>query len=84
VPTGDGCRLAGEPHYFEFPERAIRPKLLRNNICGCGLVLDPVDKLWIFFTLNSKLLGKLVLQVLILRIKKGIMYISNNFTINCM
>jgi hypothetical protein len=61
VPTGyfHGCRLARETHHFELPEGAIRPRWKRNgmNVSGCGLVLDPEEKLWIFFTLNGNLLG---------------------------
>jgi hypothetical protein len=35
-----------------------------GNVYGCGLVLDPKDKLWIFFTLNGQLLGELMLAIL--------------------
>jgi hypothetical protein len=58
------CWLAGELHEFELPEGAIRPNYehVRINVHGCGLVLDPVDKLCIFFTLNGKLKGELVLE----------------------
>jgi hypothetical protein len=65
--------LAGERHLFELPEGAIRPKWKEYwNVLGCGLVLDPEDKLAIFFTLNGKLFGELVLEVL--RINKIISY----------
>jgi hypothetical protein len=48
-----------------LPEGAIRPEEKEyGNVYGCGLVLDTQDKLWIFFTLNGKLLGELVLQIL--------------------
>jgi hypothetical protein len=54
--------LAGVQHRFEFPEEAIRPREKEyGNVYGCGLVLDPEDKLSIFFTLNGYLLGELVL-----------------------
>jgi hypothetical protein len=57
-----GCWLAGEPHVFELPEGAIQPEMKENgNVYGCGLVLDPDNNLAIFFTLNGKLLGKLIL-----------------------
>jgi hypothetical protein len=62
----DTCWLAGELHNFELPEGADRPRRERNSIIvhGCGLVLDPEDNLWIFFTLNGQLLGELVLDIL--------------------
>jgi hypothetical protein len=60
------CCLARERHYFELPEGDVQPRWKRNglDVFGCGLVLDLEDKLWIFFTLNGKLLGELVLEVL--------------------
>jgi hypothetical protein len=56
----DECWLAGELHHFVLPEGAIQPrrKLPGINVFGCGLVLDPEDKLCIFFTLNGQLLGE--------------------------
>jgi hypothetical protein len=68
------CWLAGETHQFELPEVAIQPRreYIRFNVHGCGLVLHPEDKLWIFFTLNGKLRGELVPDVL--RINKQITY----------
>jgi hypothetical protein len=55
------CFLAGEYHRFELPEGAIRPKINQfGNVFGCGLVLDPDNKLAIFFTLNGQLLGKIL------------------------
>jgi hypothetical protein len=63
-----GCRLAGERHRFELPVGAIRPKIKHyGNVYGCGLVLDPEDKLWIFFTFNGQLFCEFLL---VLRIKK--------------
>jgi hypothetical protein len=57
----DRCWLAGEHHRLQLPEGVVRPKWKCNgNVFGCGLVLDPKDKLAIFFTLNGKLLGELV------------------------
>jgi hypothetical protein len=59
-----GCLLAGEYHRFELPEGANRPEMKDNgNVFGCGLVLDPDNKLTIFFTLNGQLVGKLFLQI---------------------
>jgi hypothetical protein len=49
-----------------LPEGAIRPRrvLARGsiNVFGCGLVLDPENKLAIFFTLNGQLLGEFCLD----------------------
>jgi hypothetical protein len=76
------CWLAGERHPFELPEGAIEPRWKRNgiNVLGCGLVLDPEDKLWIFFTMNGKLRGELVLEVL--RIRKKILCIFPVINLN--
>jgi hypothetical protein len=58
------CWLAGERHRFELPEGAFGTIKERcTNVFGCGLVLDPEDKLWIFFTFNGKHMGELVLEV---------------------
>jgi hypothetical protein len=72
----NGCWLAGATHNFGLPEGAIRPRLKSSidaNVFGCGLVLDCDDKLWIFFTLNGKLLGELALRAL--RISKHKSYV---------
>jgi hypothetical protein len=61
------CWLAGEYHPFELPEGAIRPEMKQNgDVWGCGLVLDPDNNLAIFFTLNGKLMGELMLEVLMI------------------
>jgi hypothetical protein len=52
---------------------AIRPRRDNTNVFGCGLVLDPEDKLCIFFTLNGQLLGEFVLKIF--RINKKELYI---------
>jgi hypothetical protein len=53
------CYLSGQQHPLELPEGAIRPHNKKyGNVYGCGLVLDPENKLSIFFTLNGKLLGQ--------------------------
>jgi hypothetical protein len=59
------CWVAGETHLFELPEGAIEPtwKTGNKNVYGCGLVVDPEDKLAIFFTLNGKLMGELMVDV---------------------
>jgi hypothetical protein len=58
----NGYWFAGERHRFELPEGAVRPSWKYINVFGCGLVLDPNNKLAIFFTLNGQLLGELVLE----------------------
>jgi hypothetical protein len=53
-----GCWLAGEYRYFELPDGATRPERKHfGNVVGCGLVLEPDNKLAIFFSLNGQLLG---------------------------
>jgi hypothetical protein len=70
----DGCRLDGEYHRFELPEGATRPEEKDyGNVYGCGLVLDPDNKLAIFFTLNGNLFGELVLEFL------GYLYLPYSF-----
>jgi hypothetical protein len=51
--------LAGEHHLYQLPDEAIRPNLWYDctNVYGCGLVMDPNDKLAIFFTVNGTLWG---------------------------
>jgi hypothetical protein len=57
-------------HLFELPEGTVEPEMKEyGNVFGCGLVLDPDNKLTIFYTLNGKLLGELMLEIL--RIKKS-------------
>jgi hypothetical protein len=76
------CRLAGECYYFELPEGAIQPRLKCGmNVYGCGLVLDPEDQLSIFFTLNGKLKGELVLEVLRISKKSHAYFQLINFNI---
>jgi hypothetical protein len=64
----DYCYLAGESHKIEWPngnndadEYSIRGK--RKTI-GCGILLNPVNKLSIFFTFNGVLLGKIAVPVI--------------------
>jgi hypothetical protein len=63
-PDDYGCWLAGETHQFELPEGSVQPLWDCDSVFvyGCGLVLDPEGKLAIFFTVNGKLLGELVLE----------------------
>jgi hypothetical protein len=62
ISTGwHSCRLNGRYIHFEYPDPAIRPEKKNYlDVFGSGLVLDPKDKLSIFFTLNGKLMGELV------------------------
>jgi hypothetical protein len=56
-----GSFLDGEFHRFELPEGTVEQEMKENeNVFGCGLVLEPDNKLAIFFTLNGQLLGKLM------------------------
>jgi hypothetical protein len=78
------CWLAGESHNFEFPEGAIQPRWKSNgsNVMGCGIVLNPEDKLWIFFTFNGQLLGELALGVSRININRMHIFNLINFNIN--
>jgi hypothetical protein len=80
------CWLAGEPHQFELPEGVVQPKWKSNgsNVFGCGLLLDPEDKVAIFFTLNGQLMGESVLDVLKINKNKSHVYFlySVNFNIS--
>jgi hypothetical protein len=52
--------LAGKCQRFELPEGVLQPRWEYNsiNVFGCGLVMDPENKLCIFFTLDGHLLGE--------------------------
>jgi hypothetical protein len=55
--------LGQERHHFGWRQRLIggveEPKWKHDgDVVGCGLVLDPQNKLAIFFTLNGTLMGK--------------------------
>jgi hypothetical protein len=51
-------RSAGQRHVFEFPEGVIRPEVKQTgNVYGCGILINPGDKLTIFFTQNGILSG---------------------------
>jgi hypothetical protein len=62
IPHGYGfCWLSQEAHDFEWPNIAIKPKWnFRGDVIGCGLVLNPQNKLSIFFTGNGSLMGQSV------------------------
>jgi hypothetical protein len=64
-----------------LPEGAVEPEINENgNVIGCGLVLEPDNKLAIFFTLNGQIWGELVLEIL--RIKKRISCTGGLFLTN--
>jgi hypothetical protein len=54
------CKLSDEFHNFEWPNGAIKPAELKGmgDVVGCGLLLESMQKLSIFFTLNGFLLGQ--------------------------
>jgi hypothetical protein len=58
--------LARELHQFELPEGGIIPQKKNDatDVFGSGLILDPENKLSIFFTVNGQPMGELVLEVL--------------------
>jgi hypothetical protein len=48
---------------MEWPvEARLEPSNIQENICGCGILIDPDKKVNIFFTLNG-ILGELFLDV---------------------
>jgi hypothetical protein len=56
------CWIADEVHAFELANNENRPAYNGlGDILGCGLLMNPENKLAIFFTLNGTLLGKLCL-----------------------
>jgi hypothetical protein len=64
IPTGKiyQFRLAGQHHHFEFPEEVIGPERKETgNVYGCGILLNPDEKLTIFFTLNGILIGSVLI-----------------------
>jgi hypothetical protein len=68
----DYCFLSGNPHQFEWPAGAIRPKLYGcGDVFGCGLVLSADNKVAIFFTINGILMGQLFQIKRELRTMKG-------------
>jgi hypothetical protein len=54
--------LSEQRHLFQFPEGVIQPELKETgNVVGCGILMNPEDKLTIFFTLNGILLGPVLI-----------------------
>jgi hypothetical protein len=51
----------GGVYYYELPNGVnVVPKWNgRGDVLGCGLLLNPENKVAIFFTMNGMLLGKL-------------------------
>jgi hypothetical protein len=60
IPYGyDFCWLSQQTHHFDWPNSAIKPKWNgRDGVIGCGLVLNPANKLSIFYTVNGILMGQ--------------------------
>jgi hypothetical protein len=57
----DYCWLSSNKHPFEWPNGSINPEWKWNgpgDVNGCGLLLNPENKLSIFFTRNGVLLGQ--------------------------
>jgi hypothetical protein len=53
------CWLSGKEHHFEWPNGAIKPEWNgKGDVYGCGLLLNPENKLSIFFTVNGLLMGQ--------------------------
>jgi hypothetical protein len=50
-------------HSGEVPVEARTESNAQGNVLGCGLLMDPDNKLATFFTLNGVLLGKFFLEV---------------------
>jgi hypothetical protein len=53
------CLIDKDRHNFEWSEKVKPDWELKGqgNVCGCGLLVAPNDKLAIFFTFNGKLIG---------------------------
>jgi hypothetical protein len=57
----DHCWLSEKKHYFEWPNGVIKPEWTgKGDVLGCGLLLNPENKLSIFFTGNGILMGQSV------------------------
>jgi hypothetical protein len=54
--------LAGHRHEFQFPEGVIQPEVKdTGKVVGCGILMNPDDKLTIFFTVNGILIGSVLI-----------------------
>jgi hypothetical protein len=55
----DFCFIDGKKHEFEWPDEAVKPKSPNcEDVIGCGLLLNPENKLAVFFTRNGTLMGQ--------------------------
>jgi hypothetical protein len=53
------CWLSSEAHNFEWPNGEIKPAWNgQRDVIGCGLALNPENKLSIFLTGNGILMGQ--------------------------
>src|SRR4051812_20471755 len=47
------CWISGNSYRFEWPNGAIKPEWNGNgDVVGCGVLLNPNNRLFIFFTAN--------------------------------
>jgi hypothetical protein len=61
LPGRDYCLISQDQHTLEWPEDVLKPEgkwTSQGDVGGCGLLVDPNDKLAIFFTFNGKLIGR--------------------------
>jgi hypothetical protein len=65
TPNGNSYQffLAGQRHLIEFSsDGGIRPEQKETgNVVGCGILMNPDEKLTIFFTLNGILIGSVLI-----------------------
>jgi hypothetical protein len=63
----NNCWISKQHHFFQWPNEAIRPEWIEGpgDVLGCGLLLNPENKLSIFFTGNGTLMGQFIEGVLV-------------------
>jgi hypothetical protein len=54
----DYCWLSGQKHLIEWPIDAVW--IGQKDVSGCGFLINPENKVSIFFILNGILLGQLL------------------------
>jgi hypothetical protein len=58
----DWCFLSGRMHDFKWPTGENESGwnwIGQGDVIGCGILMDPANKVFIFFTLNGILMGSL-------------------------